>query len=174
MAQQMVDPYRRLKPQKKIPRETSIVLIICGMILFTLLIVIMFLIPIREHRKFWTFMSNLSEDTTDGNRHESAKCTLDGETYILNTDEVYEVYQTLVYREDIDYFSNPGPVQPGIHIDYGNGSALDIWEKVYYDKEGNERTRGISVFYTGDDGRTYGFNTENIKYSSLLSAVKQH
>ena len=173
MKKKMVDPYVRLNEEKKVRSNFGIYAIIGGVILFVVILVVIIMIPIREHRKFWTFMKNVSEDTTYSSRNDCAVCTLDGETYKLDTEEVYEVYQILIYREDNDYFSDPGPVQDGIHIDYGNGSTIDMWEYIYYEKDGTERTRGLAVYYVNLGDKAYGYTTENLRYSSFLEAVKK-
>ena len=166
------NPFLRLSAEKnQRKKKETIALIIIGVILFVALLVVMISIPISTRNRYIDYIKKLSSDTTYAERNDSASCTLDGETYKLSSEEVFDIYRSLTYRDDIDYYKKPETPEEGIHIDYGNGSTLDIWLK-HYIEDDVEYTTGIGVFYKNTNGKTYTYTTENIKYNVLLSKVK--
>ncbi|MBR6349811.1 MAG: hypothetical protein IKR67_04600 [Lachnospiraceae bacterium] len=172
MADKKPNPFLRLSNEKDMKKKKeTIALVIAGVVLFVAALVVMITIPISTRNRYITYIKNLSTDTTYAERNNTATCTLDGETYSISGEEVFELYRCISYRDDIDYYKKAEEPQPGIHIDYGNGSTLDIWLKPY-EKDGTQYTTGIGVLYINSNGKKYTYTTENIKYNSLLNCVK--
>ena len=163
------DLFRNVNKEHKPKSNAPIFLMVGGIILFVVILVLMIMYPISKQRAYVNFVKDLSNDTTFAARYGSAKYTVDGETYEADTEGIYEVYQYFAIRDDIDYYHKPEEQLPGLRIEYGNGSILDIWP---YEND-ESMYPGIAVLYTKADGKTYTFRTVNITYNSILSGIKQ-
>ena len=84
-------------PKKK--KDRSIRPAVLAVIIFALIVVIAVSIPLRRHRQFINFMSDLSSMTSRAGAKEMVECDLDGETFLISSDAAYEVYSKLVCSE---------------------------------------------------------------------------
>ena len=172
----MSDMYDKVreKPEKKKKNGAVFIVLAVAVVIIIVLGVTIFL-PLTKRNDFWELVSAVSSDITEGTQDGSITCTYDGRTFPVDTDTAYDIYKQLLYREDVKMKVFPPKPKEGIHMDFGNGSTLDIWPVVYKNKGFADFT-GIGVLYTGKDGAKYSFETDHTGYAGftvLLDKIKE-
>ena len=156
------------KPRISDNARVAITIIVAAVI--TVSVVLFIITPLMHHRRYVDFMNNLSKDTALANRSGAATVMLDGgEPRKLTQDELYTLYKKLVLSEVYEENPEPSEGEPGIYVDYGNGSSLSLWPRQY-----EERIRpGVYLVYERTKGKGIRFATYMIQYDSLAYLLQQ-
>lgn len=115
------------------------------------------------------YVADLSNSTVTINEAKLLPIIVEGDdNCYLNTITAYGLYNKLTVSKQIRVVSDcPDDYDSGIHINYIDGSRLDIW---YTDINIStwSRQHGIAVRYTDQDGNEFCYITDRVVYADLV------
>lgn len=154
----------RRPAQPKRGRTLTLPLLLCGLVIGAG--VLLFVWAGRYQLQFRSFIQELGEVTTEARQKGSYSVRMGEET--IDFDD--EALSRLFYRLSQAGSGRPGdaPVsEPEVVVDYGGGITLEIWI-VPLVNPGNEWTEGPFFRYTGREGQTYCYDTDQLRPDSFL------
>lgn len=166
----MADMYDKIKKRdrresRKRDPWTVIFLVIAVLVLVAIIVAVFYWFYMDD--LYYDYVSDLSNSTATINDVKIVPFEIDGDdSYLLKTSTAYSLYAKLTsskqFRIADDY-----PDSGGIHINYPDGSSLNIW---YTDIDVVSWTRdhGILVRYLNPDGEEFCYITDRVVYRDLV------
>ena len=116
--------------------------------------------------RFHAFISDLTDSTCDARSTETFRVTVHGSETDVSIDDLSDLLR-LIASSGAGRLGGAPDETPYITVDYGSGMVLDIW-KVPLENPANSWTKGPFFRFTRPDGKTYGYDTDQIRWESVV------
>ena len=125
----------------------------------------------RYQLQFKAFFSELTDSTRDARHFGAFHVTVEGAETNAEIDDLSELL-ALIGDAGAGRGGDAPEEAPYAVIDYGDGTTLEIW-KVELVNPSNSWTEGPLFRYTGKSGRTYAYDTDRIRWSSVTRLLEK-
>ena len=170
----MSNMYEKVQTEPKKKKTNKTIFIIAAICVIAIIVLgFTVFVPMIKHKSYYKIVAGLSADTTNGSEQDSIMCTYEGRTFKISTETAYDMYMKLIYREDVDMSLTPFSPEEGIHIDYGTGGTLDIWEMPFKNRLGQDIV-GVKILYKDPDGKKYSFSSKDLYYHTYTTLLKDY
>ena len=119
----------------------------------------------RYFFQYRTWVSDLTEATRYARRTGAFTVTVAGAAAEADADDLSDLLR-LIASSGAGRLGGAPDETPYITVDYGSGMVLDIW-KVPLENPANSWTEGPFFRFTQPDGKTYGYDTDQIPFTMI-------
>ena len=116
--------------------------------------------------RFHAFISDLTDSTRDARSTETFRVTVNGSETDVSIDDLSDLLY-LIDKAGAGRTAAAPEEMPYAVIDYGDGSTLEIW-KVELVNPSNDWTEGPFFRYTDAKGKSYGYDTDQLRWESVV------
>ena len=116
--------------------------------------------------RFHAFISDLTDSTRDARSTETFRVTVNGSETDVSIDDLSDLLY-LIDKAGAGRTAAAPEEMPYAVIDYGDGSTLEIW-KVKLVNPSNDWTEGPFFRYTDAKGKSYGYDTDQLRWESVV------
>lgn len=154
----------RWSPGKRRKRTLTLPLLFCAVVIGA--VILSFVWAGRYQYRYREFTLELAEVTTEARESGGCTVTLDGKEIPVDDEMLSDLFYS-ISQAGSGRIGDAPETEPKITVDYGGGITLAIWI-VTLENSGNDWTEGPFFRYTGRDGRTYGYDTDQLRPEVLL------
>lgn len=119
----------------------------------------------RYFFQYRAWVSDLTEATRYARRTGEFTVTVAGASAEADADDLSDLLR-LIASSGAGRLGSAPDETPYITVDYGSGMVLDIW-KVPLENPANSWTEGPFFRFTRPDGKTYGYDTDQIPFTMI-------
>lgn len=119
----------------------------------------------RYQMQYRAYVSVLTDATRAARRTGSFTVTVDGAAVSADANDLSDLLR-LITDAGAGRTGDAPETAPDITIDYGDGTVLDVWQ-VPLTNPANDWTEGPYFRCTAPDGRSYGYDTDQIPMTRL-------
>lgn len=119
----------------------------------------------RYQIQYRAYVSALADATADARSSGAFAVTVDGAAAAADADDLGQLLG-LIRMAGPGRLGDAPDSAPIITIEYGDGTTMEIWEKTL-DNPANDWTEGPFFRFTFANGRTYGYDTDQIPMYKL-------
>lgn len=120
-------------------------------------------------RRFWNYVSDLSDSFYYGRTHHCLTAQAAGDTRFVNGDTGTKLFNKITLAGRGKERGNP-PEGERILLDFGDGSTLTLWYTAL--SGGNTmRNHGVCLLYESASGSRYLYDTDKLTYEDFLLYV---
>lgn len=170
----MADLYDKISAPAEKPKRRrdslTVVLLLVGLGIICIAVILVYQ-WFHNDKLYDDYVSDLSRSTVTVNDTGCLFAKIDGETYILDVEKTYKLYQKLTHSKQLMQ-SDDMPRGSGIRVEYGDGSVLRI---LYTDIDVSSwsRNTGIFVSYTNSEGDEFSYITDRLQYDALVEYLTE-
>lgn len=138
-----------------------ILFIVAGYLIFT---------SVYLNRLYWDYVGELSNSTVYAYEHEGITVTDHEETYLITDSYVYVFYKKFSTGEFRKVNKNINSQLGSLHLEFGNGSNLDVWEV----ENASSSKDFLYLEYKNTKGRLYKCNVEGLTLETLRKFLAEY
>lgn len=157
--------YEAIRRPKKPQRGSTLTVpaLICAVLILPVLALSIW--AARYQFQYHAFLNDLADSTTLARRSGNYSVRVDGEAAALDESVLSRLFAA-ISDAGSGRLGDPPDTEPKITVDYGS-ARLDIWI-VPLDNPSNEWTEGPFFRYTDRDGKTYCYDTDQLRPDKFL------
>lgn len=159
-----MDLYDRVKRGESAHQTLKKPVAVC--ILFLALCIGIFAWAGRYQMRYKNFADDLAESTRHARANGAFSVCVSGEAVDAEIDELSDLLMILT-GAGAGKVGDAPEEDALIAIDYGDGTRLEIWQ-VVLENPGNAWTEGPFFRYTDAAGKTYGYDTDQIRMERVV------
>ena len=118
-----------------------------------------------SQHQYRTIVSALADATRSARQTGAFTVTVDGAAVSADANDLSDLLR-LITKAGAGRPGSAPDETPYITVDYGSGMVLDIW-KVPLENPANSWTEGPFFRFTRPDGKTYGYDTDQIPFTMI-------
>lgn len=147
-------------------RDWLLVVSIAGGILFSILIILPMANFMNNIYRYHGFVQDLAVSFVYGEENEVLTLKSGDEEWSVRKEQAGTLY-TLIVDTGMGHPRKPIPDVAGLTLDFGDGSALQLWPTVIKEK-GRQNDTGVLIRYTRSDGKVFSYDTDRLQYEKLV------
>ena len=125
----------------------------------------------RHQLRYRSFVSDRTDSTLHARHFSTLRVTVNGEETNAAIDDLSDLL-ALITDAGAGRTADAPEETPYAVIDYGDGTTLEIW-KVELVNPSNDWTEGPFFRYTSASGKVYGYDTDQIRWSSVTRLLEK-
>ena len=149
----------------KLAGNRKLVLLVCASVAILLFVTALFLGAYLYYGSFRGFVADFSAATSISFRKGSVQVTTQYETFALNQENVYFLYNAIV-NAGRGRLAEPPERTPDVVITYQFGGKLELWE-VDFGESAKGRKQGLFISFTNLEGEVYSYDTDRLGLDRL-------